>query len=223
MAVQAIPKGYHSVTPLISVKGAARLIDFLKATFGAEELSRIPAPDGTIMHAEVKIGDSIVMLGEEMEGSPSTPAALYIYVPDSDVTYGAGDGCGSRIPGRSFGPVLGGQDGFDQGLRRQQVVDCDTPRGCERGRTQEADRIHGRLTSILFPSPAIGRGGAASPPNIHTKALPASMGGSMVHESFLMTFHYSLTGLWRIRYDAAPILITNHPIRSVSPGSCNPS
>ncbi len=64
MAVKAIPDGYHSVTPFINVKGVAKLIDFLKAALGAEEVMRMPGPDGTVMHAEVSIGNSRLMLGE---------------------------------------------------------------------------------------------------------------------------------------------------------------
>ncbi len=89
MTVKPIRKGYHAVTPLLSAKGVARLIDFLKAAFGAVELSRLPGANGTVMHAELKIGDSMVMLGEEMEGCPSLHGALYLYVPDADATYRA--------------------------------------------------------------------------------------------------------------------------------------
>lgn len=87
MPVKPIPEGFHSITPLMSVKGAAKLIDFLKAAFGAKELSRFAAPDGSVMHAEIKIGDSIIMLGETMEGFPSTSTSLYVYVPDADSIY----------------------------------------------------------------------------------------------------------------------------------------
>src|SRR5438093_11731385 len=64
MAVRPTPQGYHTITPFIVAQGAAKLIDFLKQGFGAEEIERMAAPDGTVMHAEVRIGDSIVMLGE---------------------------------------------------------------------------------------------------------------------------------------------------------------
>lgn len=87
MPVKPIPEGFHTVTPLLSVKGAARMIDFLKAAFGAAEHFRFPAADGTVMHAELRIGDSIVMLGEAMDDCPAMPAALYLYVPDADATY----------------------------------------------------------------------------------------------------------------------------------------
>ena len=86
MAVKAIPDGYHSVTPHLVVRGAAQLIDFLKQAFGAEEKSRTPGPDG-IMHAEVKIGDSMVMLGDAMGGVDPMPMMLFLYVEDSDAVY----------------------------------------------------------------------------------------------------------------------------------------
>ena len=66
MAVKPIPDGYHTVTPYLIVPGVAKLIDFLKAAFDAKEIHRMATPDGRIMHAEVKIGDSPVMLGEPM-------------------------------------------------------------------------------------------------------------------------------------------------------------
>jgi len=87
MPVKPIPEGYHTVTPLLSVKGAARLIDFMKKALGATEIYRFPAPDGSVMHAEMKIGDSILMLGKAMKGSSTMPASLYIYVQDADATY----------------------------------------------------------------------------------------------------------------------------------------
>jgi uncharacterized glyoxalase superfamily protein PhnB len=86
MPVKPIPEGYHTVTPLLSVKGAARLIDFLKKAFGAVEVYRFPFPDGSVMHAELKIGDSVVML-EEAKNAPAMPVALYLYVNEADLTY----------------------------------------------------------------------------------------------------------------------------------------
>ena len=65
MATKAIPDGYHSVTPYLIVKGAAAAIDFYKHAFGATELMRMPSPDGRIGHAEIKIGNSAVMLADE--------------------------------------------------------------------------------------------------------------------------------------------------------------
>ncbi len=87
MAVKPIPDGYHSVTPYLIVNGAAGLIDFLKEVFGAEVKERMESPDGAIMHAEVVIGDSVVMMGEANENLPPMPTLLYVYVPDCDAVY----------------------------------------------------------------------------------------------------------------------------------------
>lgn len=87
MAVKFMPEGYHTVTPLLSVKGAAKLIEFMKKAFDATEVYRINSPDGGVMHAEMKIGDSVVMLGESMEEQPHMPVALYVYVKDADAVY----------------------------------------------------------------------------------------------------------------------------------------
>ena len=86
MAVKAIPDGYHSVTPTLVVKGAAKLIDFVKEAFGAEEAFRMPAPTGEIMHAEVKVGDSVIMLNDAMRQPPIT-SSLFLYVTDVDRVY----------------------------------------------------------------------------------------------------------------------------------------
>ena len=93
---QAIPKGYHTLTPSIVVAGAAKAIDFYKKAFGAEEVMRFPAPDGSIMHAELRIGDSMIMLGDEMpeQGggrSPKsiggTPVSFFVYGDDVDAAW----------------------------------------------------------------------------------------------------------------------------------------
>jgi len=86
MAVKPIPDGFHSVTPELVVQGGARLIDFMKQAFDAEEVLRIPAGSGAIMHAEVRIGDSIVMLSDAMR-QPPIAASIFLYVPDTDATY----------------------------------------------------------------------------------------------------------------------------------------
>ena len=91
--VKAIPEGYHTITPYLVVKGAAKAIDFYKKAFGATELFRMDGPNGTIAHAELKIGDSPIMLADENpkmgygapEGSRS-PVGLMIYVEDVDKT-----------------------------------------------------------------------------------------------------------------------------------------
>lgn len=90
-----IPDGFHTVTPHLVCKGAAQAIEFYKKAFGAEEIMRMPGPGGAIMHAEVKIGDSIVMLAEEnLEwGSKApttlggTPITIGLYVQDADKSF----------------------------------------------------------------------------------------------------------------------------------------
>ncbi len=87
MAVKPIPEGLHTVTPYLAVSGVARLIDFLKEAFDATEMHRTTRPDGTAMHAQVRIGDSPIMMGEVWGDFPAKTAALYLYVPDTDALY----------------------------------------------------------------------------------------------------------------------------------------
>lgn len=92
--VQPIPAGYHSVTAYLGIKGAAQAIDFYKRAFGAKEFVRIPGPQGTIGHAELKIGDSNVMLADESpdmgflgpRARGGTTVQLHLYVRDVDAT-----------------------------------------------------------------------------------------------------------------------------------------
>jgi PhnB protein len=78
------PDGYGAVTPWIITPDTAALLEFLKAAFDAEELARIVNPDGTIGHAEARIGDSIVMAFDRPHRWPHTPAFIRLYVPDAD-------------------------------------------------------------------------------------------------------------------------------------------
>lgn len=87
MAAKAIPHGYHTVTPYLVVEGADRLLDFLKQAFAAEETFRMSAADGSISHAEARIGDSVVMMGDAGEQWPPMPAGIHLYVEDCDATY----------------------------------------------------------------------------------------------------------------------------------------
>ena len=86
-SVQAIPNGSHSITPYLVVEGVPKLIEFLKQAFGAEELGRMARPDGGVMHAEVKVGDSKLMMGEPMGDWKAKPCSLYLYVEDVDAVY----------------------------------------------------------------------------------------------------------------------------------------
>ena len=87
MAVKPRPDGYHSVTPYLVVDGAARVIDFLKQVFNAQEMMRLAAPGGRIGHADLRIGDSMVMLGDAHDGHLPMQAMLYVYVDDVDAAY----------------------------------------------------------------------------------------------------------------------------------------
>ena len=87
MAVKPIPDGFHTVTPYLMVPGVSKLIDFLTQAFEAKELERMARPDGTIMHAQVRIGDSIVMMGEPVGEFKAMPAMVYLYVNDTDAVY----------------------------------------------------------------------------------------------------------------------------------------
>jgi PhnB protein len=82
-----IPAGFRSLTPYLIVRGAAKLIEFMRQAFGAEEVLRATEPDGTIMHAQVRIGDSILELSDGAEAWLPRPAAIHLYVSDADATY----------------------------------------------------------------------------------------------------------------------------------------
>jgi PhnB protein len=87
MAVNPIPQGFHSVTPYLVVREVPKLLDFLKQVFRAQEIMRMPTPDGTIMHAEVRIGDSPIMMGEARGDHKPMPGSIYLYVDNTDATY----------------------------------------------------------------------------------------------------------------------------------------
>lgn len=87
MTVQPIPEGYRSVTPYLLVERADALLDFTRRAFDAEERTRMDRPDGTVGHAEIVIGDSVVMVGEAGGDWPAMPASLHVYVEDCDATY----------------------------------------------------------------------------------------------------------------------------------------
>jgi len=105
MSVKSIPEGYHSVTPYLIIKGAGNAIEFYKKAFGANELFRFPSPDGKIGHAEIKIGDSPIMLADEYPEmgykGPQTlggsPVSLMIYVDDVDTIFNQAVEAGATI------------------------------------------------------------------------------------------------------------------------------
>lgn len=81
------PEGFHSVTPYLIVNGAARLLEFVEQAFGAEILYRLPRPDGTVMHASFRIGDSMLECSDAREEFPATRVGLHLYVEDADAVY----------------------------------------------------------------------------------------------------------------------------------------
>jgi PhnB protein len=123
MAVKPIPDGYHTATPYLIVKNGAAALDFYKKAFGAREIMRLTGPGGSIMHAEIKIGDSPIMLGEECPQwgakSPETlggsPVGLCLYVEDVDARYKQAVSAGAK----AYRPV---QDQF-YGDRSGTVID----------------------------------------------------------------------------------------------------
>jgi len=144
MTVKPIPQGYHTITPYLVVPGAAQLIDFLKQAFGAEEILRMAQPDGTIMHAEVKIGDSGVMLSEASGENKPMPAMLHLYVEDMDGAYQRALQAGAtslREPADQFyGDRIGGvRDSFgNQWWLATHIEDVSAEEMTRRAATQVA-------------------------------------------------------------------------------------
>ena len=103
--VKPIPKGYHSATPYLIVNGAAKAIEFYKQAFGATELMRFPGPGGKLMHAEIKVGDSPIMLADEApemdakspQSFGGTPVGIMLYVPDVDATFKQAVAAGAKV------------------------------------------------------------------------------------------------------------------------------
>ena len=104
-AVKHIPEGYHTLTPFIVATQAGKLIDFLKTAFGATEISIHKTPEGTIMHAELQVGDSRLMVSDANEKYPAMPTMIYMYTEDCDAAYKkalAAGGTSLREPADEF-------------------------------------------------------------------------------------------------------------------------
>ena len=114
MSVQPIPERYHSVTPYIVVPDVARQIEFLESAFEARVVERLESPDGSVRHAEVLIGDSIVMLGAPREEAKTGGVVLYLYVVDVDETYrralAAGAASFQEVTDQFYGDRVGAVD-----------------------------------------------------------------------------------------------------------------
>src|SRR5438477_2586390 len=101
-AAKAVPDGYYTITPQLTLDNAAQAIDWYKKALGAEELSRSVGPDGKIMHAEIKIGDSRIMLNDVMMGKGpqaygGSPASFWLYVDNSDALFNRAVGAGAKV------------------------------------------------------------------------------------------------------------------------------
>jgi PhnB protein len=120
--VHYIPKGYNSVTPYLIIKGAAEAIEYYKKIFGATEVMRLPGPDDRIGHAELKIGDSHIMLADEFpemdHRSPlalgSSPVSMLLYVEDVDSTVERAVAAGAKILKPVEDQFYGDRSGFIQ-------------------------------------------------------------------------------------------------------------
>ncbi len=114
MSVKSIPEGYHTVTPYIMATGVRGLIDFLKNAFDATVVAVTSGPDGVVLHGEVRIGDSVVMMSEAMETHPARPASFYMYVDNVDALYARAMAAGavSKLPpeDRFYGDRSAGVD-----------------------------------------------------------------------------------------------------------------
>jgi PhnB protein len=87
MAISPIPAGYPPVIPYLIVPGVPKLIDFMTQVFGATLIGRHDAPDGSVGHAEMRIGDSVVMMGEASDKWPAIPGSVLVYLEDVDAAY----------------------------------------------------------------------------------------------------------------------------------------
>ncbi len=103
--VQPIPEGFHTVTPHLVVSDAAAAIEFYQKAFGAEEVNRMPGPEGKIMHAAIRIGDSPVMLNDEFpdmgtvgpKAIGGTAVTIHLYVKDADAVWDSATKAGAKV------------------------------------------------------------------------------------------------------------------------------
>lgn len=112
MAVKPVPEGYRTVTPYLIVSDADSLLRFVQAAFGARVHDEHRGPDGSVMHADVIIGDSHVMMGQANEKWRAIPGSIHLYVPDADATYQAALRAGAKsiqeVSNQFYGDRSGG-------------------------------------------------------------------------------------------------------------------
>jgi PhnB protein len=110
-AKKAVPEGHHTVTPQLTFDNAAPAIEWYKKALGAQEVSRAVGPDGKIMHAELRIGDSLIMLNDAMGGGKGpkaiggSPVSLWIYVEDCDALFNRAVAAGAQVPPGPMGQM----------------------------------------------------------------------------------------------------------------------
>ena len=154
MAVKPIPEGYHSITPYLIIKGAAAAIDYYKKVFGAQERMRMDGPGGTIGHAELEIGDSVIMLADESpemgHRSPKTlggsPVSVVLYVENVDAVFKRGLDAGGKqvrpVENQFYGDRMGSlEDPFGHIWSVGTHVEDVTPAEMER-RAAEMAKQH---------------------------------------------------------------------------------
>ena len=120
--VKYIPKGYHTITPYLVIKGAAKAIDYYKKVFDAKVVVRMDGPNGTVGHAELEIGDSRIMLADEnpqmgnrsAESIGGSPVSLYVYLPDCDKVVAKAQTEGAKILKPVADQFYGDRSGFIQ-------------------------------------------------------------------------------------------------------------
>jgi len=110
-AKKAVPEGYHTVTPQLTLDNAAQAIEWYKKALGVEEVSRATGPDGKIMHAELRIGDSRIMVNDAIMGGKGalemggSPASLWVYVDDCDTLFNRAIAAGGQVFGGAMGAL----------------------------------------------------------------------------------------------------------------------
>ena len=145
--VKPVPEGFHTVTPYLVVDDGARAIEFYQQAFGAKEIMRMPGPDGKISHAEVKIGDSIIMLGPAQpttgvrspQSLGGSTVSIFLYLDDVDSTFREGIVCGRQGGPTPRRPTLGRPLRQTHRSVRPFLVPGDSQRGCFTGRDEQAD------------------------------------------------------------------------------------
>jgi PhnB protein len=111
-AKHAVPQGFHTVTPQLTLDDAAKAIEWYKKALGAEEVTRAEGPDGKIMHAELRIGNSMIMLNDEMGMGKSaktlgaSPISLWVYVDDCDTLFNRAVAAGAQVPPGPMGQLM---------------------------------------------------------------------------------------------------------------------